>query len=327
VFPPGKPPASASHDIASAQPHRRTVLHGLAGIAVAPFAIPRRAVGAQSFLVLGDWGRRGAETQRRVAAAMGAAALERDSRFVISTGDNFYPCGVRSIRDPQWKSSFEDVYTAPSLQRPWFVALGNHDYRGVPRAQLEYSRVSPRWRMPSRYFTVGPAESGIADLDIFVLDTTPMIFSADETVQQLAHGHVSSHRGAVQLAWVEQELASSTARWKIVIGHHPIHSGSHGDTRELVDHVKPLLEAYGVQAYVNGHDHNLQHIRRGSIDYICSGSGAEAGSVGAVNGTRFRLARPGFAVFTAGPDALSFAFCDLDGRRVYESMIGAARAA
>jgi tartrate-resistant acid phosphatase type 5 len=35
----------------------------------------------------------------------------------------------------------------------------------------------------------------------------------------------------------------STAKWKIVVGHHPVRSiGHHGDTKELLTHLLPILE-------------------------------------------------------------------------------------
>ena len=40
-----------------------------------------------------------------------------------------------------------------------------------------------------------------------------------------------------------RKLSKSTATWKVVIGHHTIRSvGHHGDTKELVDKLLPLLE-------------------------------------------------------------------------------------
>jgi len=44
------------------------------------------------------------------------------------------------VDDPQWQSSFEKVYTASSLQVPWHVVLGNHDYHHDPDAQIAYAR-------------------------------------------------------------------------------------------------------------------------------------------------------------------------------------------
>lgn len=39
--------------------------------------------------------------------------------FVIATGDNFYSSGIAAEKgpyDPQWKTSFRDIYNASSLQ-------------------------------------------------------------------------------------------------------------------------------------------------------------------------------------------------------------------
>ena len=275
-----------------------------------------------SFLALGDWGQQGSSTQRQVADAMGATALHHASRFVVSAGDNFYPAGVTSIRDPHWRRSFEDVYVAPALQVPWFAALGNHDYRGDVQAQIDYSRLGGRWRMPSRYFKVAGAEFGASFVDLFIIDTSPMVDGRnyDELLQQLAHGRHASHERGRQLAWLDQALAASTAAWKIVIGHHPVYSGGHGDNPSLVDSLAPMFAARGVGLYVNGHDHSLQHIRRSEVDYICTGSGAEANDgLRAVEGTRYAASTPGFAAFQVKPDALTFEFRDQTGAVVYRA--------
>jgi acid phosphatase len=302
---------------------RRALLTGLA--VSAAWAAPVAAQdtpqdGAVAFVALGDWGRRGKRSQRQVAEAMGVAARDLTSGFVLAAGDNFYPAGVRSVDDPHWRESFEDVYAAPALQTPWYAALGNHDYRGVAQAQIDYSALSHRWRMPSRYFKIGGEALGSSLLDLFVIDTSPLVDEAnyDEMLQQMARGHRERHDGADQVAWLERELSRSRAPWKIVMGHHPIYSGGHGDNPELIEKVAPLLEAHGVQAYVNGHDHSLQHIRRGRVDYICTGSGADAGDRAvAVDGTRFVLARAGFAAFRLEAEALHLEFRDLEGEAVY----------
>src|SRR5436190_23907621 len=83
---------------------RRAVLQGLGGLAIAAGSAGRAAAapGAGTFLALGDWGRRGGRDQRDVAAAMGRAAAEAASRFVLSAGDNFYPMGVQTPDDDHW---------------------------------------------------------------------------------------------------------------------------------------------------------------------------------------------------------------------------------
>jgi acid phosphatase len=92
----------------------------------------------------------------------------------------------------------------------------------------------------------------------------------------LALFHVKSEDNDKQVAWLEAALAASTAQWKIVIAHHPVYSGGeHGDTPYIVKNILPLLEKYKVQAYFNGHDHDLQHLQAGAVNLFCSGAGSK----------------------------------------------------
>lgn len=288
-------------------------------------ASPVRAQAAPlSFLAIGDWGRRGHRDQRGVAAAMATTAAALDSRLVLSAGDNFYPFGVKSARDAQWAASFEDVYSAPSLQTPWYAALGNHDYRGKPHAQIAYGRTSPRWRMPARYYVVQDPALAAAGVDVFVLDTTPIVGDLPEAMVRLARGRVFMPHRHPQVAWLEGALARSQAPWKIVVGHHPVRSGGHhGGSEILVRHVEPLLEHYGVAAYICGHDHSLQDIQVGRTHHVCTGAGSSAGPVESIDGTRFALAAPGFATFTldGSGQVLRLGFRQADGRVAYEAEI------
>jgi acid phosphatase len=312
--------------------NRREVLSALAATA-AVTALPS-AFGAISapnlnFLVVGDWGRDGNEHQREVAVQMGKAAETLASQCVISVGDNFYEDGVQSTSDPLWRSSFEDIYSAPSLQVPWYVALGNHDYRGVPQAQLDYSRISKRWRMPSRYYKVPGSQIGAPHLDLFVIDTSPLVHKYRKDVHSAIAENVASQDVSAQLRWLDAQLSQSVAPWKLVVAHHTVHSGGsgHGDTPETTELIQPLLLKHGVQAYINGHDHDLQHIRRGGVDYLCCGAGSEVRPVQAVTGTLFCTARSGFAAVRSSPDSLSLEFRDFTGAILYRGEIPRERSA
>ena len=73
-----------------------------------------------SFLVVGDWGDgQSRATAGAVARAMGEIGAQKAISFVISTGDNFYESGVDSAADTKWQTSFEEIYSAQSLQVPW----------------------------------------------------------------------------------------------------------------------------------------------------------------------------------------------------------------
>jgi tartrate-resistant acid phosphatase type 5 len=275
------------------------------------------------FLVFGDWGRHGETDQVEVATQMGIAANAIKPHFIISVGDNFYENGVASTDDPQWETSFEDVYLAHSLQVPWYVALGNHDYRGNCDAQIAYSRMSKRWNMPARYFTQSRQIDATTTVDFFYLDTTPMVRSYWRENEY--REHVSTQDVGKQLAWFKTALAASTAAWKIVIGHHPIYSGGgilgHGDTVELIENVLPLLKQYQVQAYFNGHDHNLQHLQAGAVNLFDSGAGSRARPVFKTKYTKFAEACSGFTTVILQADSMKVRMIDYRGKLLYTANI------
>jgi acid phosphatase len=276
--------------------------------------------GGLNFLVLGDWGRNGEKDQRDVAYQMGLAAHDADARFVISVGDNFYEDGVASVDDPQWQSSFEKVYSAPSLQVPWHVALGNHDYHGSCGAQIAYHQVSQRWNMPARYYIRSEKlEDGTA-VDFFYLDTTPMSKLDDDEVQ--FRDNLKPENIPAQMKWFESALAASTAPWKIVIGHHPIFTGGqHGDTPYLVEHVLPLLNKYKVPAYFNGHDHDLQHLQAGAVNMFCSGAGSKPRHTKNVAQTKFAKGCSGFMAVSLKSERMEVRVIDDQGKLLYTASV------
>ena len=236
-----------------------------------------------NFLAVGDWGERGSPPQRRVAAAMAAAAESQKSDFIISLGDNFYSKGVASVTDPHWQESFENVYAAASLQVPWYPILGNHDRNGEAMAQVAYSQLSNRWRMPGPYYWHGEPLSDGSRADFFFLDTS-MIIEENSGIHSIVPGDDADD----QMAWLEQALGASTASWKIVVGHHPIFSGGpHGGAPELLRLVKPLLDRHRVAVYLGGHDHNMQHVVKDNVHYVTCGTGATLRPARQVDGTVF----------------------------------------
>ena len=291
-------------------------------------AVPRTgaagAPGARAldFLVVGDWGRDGDFRQRDVAVQMDSTARARGVRFVISTGDNFYDNGVPSVDSDRWRKSLEDVYTGSGLAVPWYVVLGNHDYRGNPQAQIDYSRRSARWRMPARYFMRREKLPAGGSADLFFLDTNVFIEGYQKDAK---YSDLAAQSAGGQLRWLEQGLKRSTADWRIVIGHHPVYSkgASHGDTPELIAQLKPLLDRYHVQMYVNGHDHDLQHIVVDGVDYVTSGAGSLTRPTNPRPGPRFTLGRTaGFVAFSLSRDSLRASYIDWRGAERYRSSRG-----
>jgi acid phosphatase len=306
---------------------RRTLMQGSA-VLTAGAALPaaaEAAVETLNFVLIGDWGRMGRDYQTDVARQMGVTAASIGSRFTVSIGDNFYENGVASVDDPQWQSSFEQIYTAPSLQSPWKVILGNHDYRGNVQAQLDYAKTSKRWQMPARYYAESVALPGGGTADFFYLDTSPFIKKYAGTRTDIAGQDTDA-----QLAWLDKGLKASTANWKIVIGHHPIYTAlapeehyDH-DQPDLIARLDPILRANDVKIYINGHDHNLQVVQVNGLTYVTNGAGSETyqASSAVIRGG-FVSGNHGFMTMAVSAQKLDFALIDKDGRNLYAQSISA----
>ena len=110
-----------------------------------------------------------------------------------------------------------------------------------------------------------------------------------------------------------------------MVGHHTIYSSStkHGDSQDLITTFRPLMEKYGVQAYLNGHDHDMEVIKEGSIFYITSGAGsAVRGKMQPgpnslfANGTE-----SGFLAAKLTDDRFEYQFIDWQGTVLFQSAI------
>lgn len=278
---------------------------------------------ALSFLVMGDWGRQGETDQLEVAKQMGKTAEKIGARFVAAVGDNFYEDGVKSVTDSHWKKSFEDVYTAQSLQVPWNAILGNHDYHSNPQAQLEYAKTSSRWRMPARYYMQSYQIGANTTADFFYLDTTPMInVYYKHDFEKNVHKNVITQDVPKQLEWFKSALAASKAQWKVVFGHHPIYSGGeHGDQPELIKNVLPILQENNIHAYFNGHDHDLQHLMAGDVNLFCTGAGSSVRPTRETVHTKFAESRSGFTAVSLRPDKMDIQMIDYTGTMVHSASV------
>lgn len=253
-----------------------------------------------SLFVIGDWGT-GGSLQKKVARAMNETALAGAKPLaVVSVGDNIYPSGVQSATDGQWKSKYEDVYALSGLDGlDWIAVLGNHDYRGSVTAQIEYGKANRRWKMPAPYYVM-PCVQRETILTLFCLDT--------QQILQKTSGWKD------QLAWLENELTKCNTPWKVVVGHHPMRSyGHYQDQAWMLEHVKPLLDSARVQAYLCGHDHDLQIVKNQSDSFTCIVSGGGGGCRSTVWGRNTQAAWAGGG------------FCTLhfSGQEMYASIVDA----
>lgn len=257
-----------------------------------------------SFIVLGDFGRVGNYYQKDVAREMGHATVALEAEFIVSVGDNFYPNGVQSTQDYHWLSSYEAIYTDPSLYTDWYVALGNHDYRGNVQAQIDYSNISRRWNMPSRYYSKTFELDNGDKLLMVVMDTNPYIDGYHKDPEK--YDKIKDQDTLAQSKWLEKTLNTNdeSIKWKVVVGHHPLYSGGKRKTDKstLLFEKKfaNLFDKYQVDAYICGHEHDLQIIKpqgRYTTQFL-SGAASEVRESGEREGTIFVASQPGFMTFS-----------------------------
>jgi tartrate-resistant acid phosphatase type 5 len=221
--------------------------------------------------------------QMPVATAMKSFCAQRGCDLGTMLGDNIYPDGAMADADDARR--FRDLFTIPygslGVGRDDFriySVLGNHDWhtsRAGAMAQVRYLETTPPFFMDGLFYRVAPAAAR-GELEIFAIDTQVLLAGttvyqdvlaedasevATEKLERLepwAAPQNDTERNMVR--WLETALASSKARWKIVIGHHPLWStaGSKFEqARSLRRLILPTLCRYA-DLYLAGHEHTLE---------------------------------------------------------------------
>lgn len=270
-----------------------------------------------NFIIGTDLGRNGYYDQKYIGNTMGVVADECDAEFIVASGDTFHYMGVQSTSDPLFLSNFENVYTHPETQIPWFPILGNHEYRGNTQAVIDYSQVSRRWEMPGPYYTKHFELENGETFDLIFIDTPPIIdkYRNDTT----GYPDAVKQSREQQLEWLESVLSKSRAQHKMVIGHHPIYADTSKSDTERIDmqkHVDGILRKYKVDIYSCGHIHTFQHIRmpKSPVDYMVVASGSLSRKVQPTEGTVFCAGQTGFAFVSVKDGAINVYFLDKDAK-------------
>jgi len=227
------------------------------------------------FTVIGDWGQ-GSSAQGQIGNNMNAD----DPPLVLTVGDNAYTNGTQSDWDnnvfiSQWKNGI--------LRRGIFMpTLGNHDLNNVGASNWASSVEIKMHALPrnapagqeERYYSF---DSG--DAHFVVLDSNPPGVNGTQT------------------AWLTNDLATTTRKWKFVFLHHTPYSCANGFASIGSDHnVRatwgPIFEQYQVDIVFLGHDHSYERSRlvndygnsNGTYYVMTGGGGATLDGAAQVDG-------------------------------------------
>ncbi|XP_061180898.1 tartrate-resistant acid phosphatase type 5-like [Saccostrea echinata] len=301
------------------------------------------AVDSVRLMILGDWG--GLPTppyhtaiEMGVAKQMSVVAKKYGPEAILALGDNFYYDGIKDSNDKRFEETFEKVFAAqPGLDSiPWNLVAGNHDHNGNVSGQIEYSKRSKVWRFPNYYYPLTYNIPGGGVVQILMIDTVLLCGNTgDDFLHDQPHGPVDLGAADDQLAWITQNLKSSSADYLFVAGHFPVYSiAEHGPTQCLIDKLLPLLQQYQA-VYLSGHDHNLQHLqvsRPGlTMNFFVIGaanfadnSNAHAKDVPAGSSKFFwakMLDLGGFAYMEITKQNATFTFIDGVGKNLYQKLL------
>ncbi len=241
------------------------------------------------FAVVGDSGS-GSPEESAIVELIDAAQPE----LVLHTGDIAYGAGTNAQVEARFLAPYE-----PLLDHvPVYASLGNHDAATDGGAPLLAA-------------TVLPTNDVDGSSHFYSYDWGGVHFVALDSNQSLAPG-------SAQLAWLDADLAASSADWRVLFFHHPPYSSSkHGSNEALRAALTPVLDRHHVDLVFNGHDHDYERtlpMASGAVadpslgpDYVDA-----AGTVFVVTGGGGQaLYAAGASAFTASSES-SFHFVQVD---------------
>ena len=225
---------------------------------------------------------------------------------VFTAGDNAYENGTKTefadCYDPAWGSF--NGRTAP--------APGNHDYHtkdAVPYFDyFEHYRANPADKARGYY------SFDLEDWHIVSLNS-----------------NIKMDQSSPQVAWLNNDLESTTKRCILAFWHHPLfssgrHGSQSGDPGRLTGDLWKTLERYHANVIVNGHDHIYERFAPQDHNRVSSAAGIREFVVGTGGGERrgFKKIQPnsekhikrqfGILVLKLSPSSYTWAFLGTDGR-------------
>ncbi|MEO1011715.1 MAG: fibronectin type III domain-containing protein [Bacteroidota bacterium] len=161
-----------------------------------------------------------------------------NASFVIHAGDLINT----AHRDQEWA----EWYKAGGFIHSQWTAIpvvGNHEFSSIEKGEAR--KLSIQWRPQ---FTL-PIEKDLAPelhetvYTVDYQDTRIIVLNSNDFLEE-------------QTKYIEEQLKNCTAKWKIISCHHSVFSPAKGrDFQFARENWKPLLDKYGVDLVLNGHDH------------------------------------------------------------------------
>ena len=226
------------------------------------------------------------------------ALANSDCTVVWHLGD-ITQLGVQSINDPELKESFLNPFE-PFLDTniPFYLTVGNHDYKGDPTVYLEVAKEYPSIYHPSNFYT-----KRFGELCFFALDTT--IFD------KLYYFHKRGN----QIRWLKDKIEElkDICEFSIAVAHHPLFSS--GDRDRANPQLAIFLENYvfgTFDIYITGHNHVLadEGDHKKTRQLISATGALPGGSPSDTESGKFNVEIPGFLKMIVSNNIARYEFID-----------------
>ena len=228
--------------------HYRVTHDGQPG-AIKTFATAADTCSPFNFVLIGD------SRSGHITHQINANKIESISPdFVINAGDIVDHQDTELGNETVWQIHF-NIERSLMSQIPLYPVLGNHDTETEGIWERLFAPPSVGSGSELYYsFTYGNS--------LFVIVNTQEPYIA----------------GTTQYDWLESALAAGQVDPEILhifVAFHvpPYTAGDRGNNQVIIAQLVPLFETYGVQAVLNGHEHNFQHLEQNGVRYFTSGGG------------------------------------------------------
>ena len=244
-------------------------------------------------------------TQAKVVEAL----ANSDCSIVWHLGD-ITQLGVQSLDDPELQDSFLTPFR-PFLETgiPFYLTIGNHDYKGDPSVYLQVAKDYPSIFHPSNFYT-----KTFGGLCFFTLDTT--IFD------KLYYFY---KRGS-QIRWLKEEVErlKNQCEFSIAVAHHPLFSS--GDRDRANPQLAIFLENYvfgTFDMYITGHNHVLadEGDHKKTRQLISATGALPGGSPNSTESNIFNVETPGFLQMSVKGNTARYEFLSAESKEVLWSKI------
>lgn len=163
-------------------------------------------------------------------------AENKEARFLLFGGDL-----IERPMDQYWNVVFSALDTF-AMQYPIVAVPGNHEYlKSMPR------KLEERFPLTFFYFQKSYEENG---------ENALYTFQEGDVRFYLLDSNKDFWKFFAQRKWLKMELSKSTAKWNVVVLHHPLYSVK-GKINNLMPRLffNSLLEEYKVDLVLQGHEH------------------------------------------------------------------------